>query len=193
LAYLNIYDKKISEYELWLKDYIELLENLEIIIFQKDNSDKIEEKIVSIGFSSLFMGSVSSVVGLFGIATGGLGGIALFATGWAISKTFNNKIFGKERSIESLTPSEKTLLIKKDILRKKVKSKYLRTKLRKEKIYFSFYTTLKREITSLYEDIKLNNSDNLSYKYKTKYSMLKKKYLININKFQQIYTHKKGN
>lgn len=191
MSYLKIYDKKISEYELWLKSHMQLLDDLEKTILQNDNLDKVQEKIISIGFASLFVSIASGIVGLFGVvAVGFVGGVVLFIIGWTISQIFNRKIFGRQRKIENISESEKDLLNRNDILKKELKAKSLRVRLKKEKVYFSYYTSLKHEVVSLNDAMRLNNSDNLAYKYRIKYSMLKKSYIININKFEQIYAHK---
>lgn len=192
MSYLNLYNQKITDYEVWLKTHMQLLDDLEKVILQNDSLDKFQEKIISIGFASLFVSIASGIVGLFGIvAVGFLGGVVLFIIGWVISQLFNRKIFGKQRNIDSINESEKELLSKNNNLKIELKAKSLRVRLKKEKVYFSYYSNLKNEIESLYNAVRLNNSDNLAYKYRIKYSMLKKKYIISINKFEHIYAHKR--
>ena len=119
---ISLINKLLSQYKLWTLKLHNVSVNIENNILQKDESDKIEEKIMSIGIASIFVWIATGVVGLFGVATGGfIIGVVLFGIGWFLSKLVNKVVFGTPRKIEDISDSEKILLS----TIKKVESKHI--------------------------------------------------------------------
>jgi hypothetical protein len=71
MSQIQILDRLIRQYKLWTIKLKNASTNIENSILQIDAGDKIEEKIMSIGLSSIFVYVVSSVIAFFGISTGG--------------------------------------------------------------------------------------------------------------------------
>jgi len=112
MSKISLLDKLLSQYKLWTIKLRNASQNIENNILQNDSSSKLEEKVISIGISSILVYIGTAVVGLFGVATGGAGVIILFVIGWLLSKLINKKVFGSERKIENIRDDEKSLLSK---------------------------------------------------------------------------------
>ena len=167
-------------------------QNIENNILQKDSSDKFEEKIVSIGFSMILMFIGSSIIGLFGVATGFIGGVILFIIGWFLSKLINKKVFGSERKIEDIKDDEKILLLKM----KEIQTKHfqIRDGMNNKEVFVCFtnYPNLRREFDEFLNLLTTYNSSNLALKYRFKHSVVSSKYKLEVDKFNEIYANKKG-
>lgn len=191
MSYIKLYDKKLNEYKLWLHDLHNLLLAVEENILQNDNSDKIEEKLVSIGISSVFVSIGSGLASLFGIVAIGLsGGLVLFIIGWILSKGVNKKVFGNERKLDNINEDEKKLLSGKNYvityfrpIEKKIKIKKLR-----KQVAFTNYIDIKDTLTHFLIYLKEYDSSNLAIKYQRRHSNTIKKYILSINQFDKIYT-----
>ena len=107
MSKILILGKLLAQYKIWTLKLRNASQNIENNILQKDSSSKIEEKIISIGISSILVYIGTAIVGLFGVATGGVGIIVLFIIGWLLSNLINKKIFGSERKIENINDDEK--------------------------------------------------------------------------------------
>jgi len=165
-------------------------QNIENNILQKDSSSKLEEKIISIGISSLLVYIGSAIVGLFGVATGGVGIIILFAIGWLLSKLINKKIFGSERKIENIREDEKLLLGKLKELEQTHKN--IRDNINNNNIVVNFtnYANLKKEFNEIVNLLKTYDATHLAYKYRYKYLEVSSKYREQVSIFDEIYAHK---
>lgn len=191
---IYLLDKILTAYYSWLLKTPKLFASIEETILQNDSRDAWEEKIISVGLSTVFMSLVSSVAGAVGLATGGfLGGVALFGVGLFLSKGINKKIFGKPRSIESLNEQEKSIFLQKAEIEKDFKSITLRVKFRKEKVNFTKYPELKEQLSGLLIALKANDATSLAYKYRKRYQMAIKKYTLHLRHFDVIYANKYQN
>lgn len=192
---INKLNQLIEDYHVWLKKYNFQLDLIEETILQKDNRDKIEEKIVSIGISSIFVSIVVGFLSLIGVtAFAGFGGtVVLFIIGWFLSKGLNRKIFGTERKVESLNDEETQLIEIKNQVQKHLKPITLRARLKKEKVNFTKYPELKNIFNDLNVQMKSYNADKLALKYRNRHSNLIKKQILLIHDFEKIYTGKGKN
>lgn len=188
---IDLINKLLSQYKLWtikLKSASKAIENN---ILQKDDSDPMEQKIMSIGISMLFVWIVTSIIGLFGGSTGGFFiGLVLFGIGWLLSKLINKTIFGTPRKIEDISDGEKQLL--NNI--KQIESKHIsiRDRINKNSIVVNFtnYVELKNEFENMLATLENFNTIHLAVKYKLKYKYVVTKYKVEVDKFHKIYAHK---
>lgn len=189
---INKLNQLVEDYHIWLKKYNIQLDLIEETILQKDNSDKIEEKIVSIGISSIFVSIVVGFLSLIGVTVFvGFGGtVVLFIIGWFLSKGLNRKIFGTERKVESLNDEETQLIEIKNEVQKHIKPITLRARLKKEKVNFTKYPELKKIFTDLNTQMQSYNASKLALKYRNRHSNLIKKQILLIHDFEKIYTGK---
>jgi len=192
MSKILLLDKLLSQYKLWTVKLKNASLNIENNILQKDSSSKLEEKIISLGISSILVYIGSSIVGLFGVATGGFGAIVLFIIGWLLSKFINKKIFGDERSIESIRDDEKLLL--NTLVEIDNRHKGIRDTMNSanNSINFTNYPTLKRELNTLVNLLTTYDSSSLALKYKYKHLYVTNKYKAEVSRFDEIYAHKKG-
>ena len=111
MSKFTMLDKILAALVSWTKEHHKITTKIEDNILQRDSSSKFEEKLISIGLSSLLVYIATGIAGLFGIVTSGFFiGLVLFPIGWAISKLINKKVFGDERKIEDTSEDEQTLL-----------------------------------------------------------------------------------
>ena len=192
MSKITILDKLLSQYKLWTIKLRNASQNIENNILQKDSSSKLEEKIISIGISSILVYIGSTVVGLFGIATGGIGIIILFIIGWLLSKLVNKKIFGSERNIEDVRDDEKLLLSKLKELEETHKN--IRDEINSKSMIVNFtnYPNLKREFNELINLLITYDASHLALKYQHKHSYVTNKYKTEVAKFNGIYAHRIG-
>ncbi len=192
MSYLNIYDSKLDEYYLWVKKQEIILTVVEDNILQKDSSDAIQEKLLSIGFSSILVSIGTGIMSIFGLAFLAVGGgVVLFIIGLFLSKGINNKVFGKEREIEDISEEEKILLDYKNNLQnffRPIKKKLTIKKLRHQ-VAFTNYLDIKNNITSFSEELQKFTPDNLAMKYRYRYNKSIQDYIIHASKFDKIYTN----
>ena len=192
MSKINLLDKLLSQYKLWTIKLRNASQNIENNILQKDSSSKVEEKIISIGISSILVYIGTTIIGLFGIATGGIGVIIFFIIGWMLSKLVNKKVFGSERNIESIRDDEKSLLSrlnKIEDMHKKIRDEINDNNMI---VNFTNYPNLKREFNELVNLLVTYNASSLALKYRYKYSYVINKYKVEVSKFNEIYAHKKG-
>lgn len=182
----------VDAYYDWLKKYNNHLEFIEETILQKDNSDKIEEKVVSIIISAVFVSICVSVLTFFGFhsLSGFIGSVILFIIGWFLSKGINKKIFGSERKLENLSVEEKQIIDSSNDLKKHFKPITLRVRLKKEKVYFSNYVEIKKKIEDLHSKMNMYSGSKLAYKYRYRYGKDIKKQILLQHDFENIYTGK---
>jgi len=192
MSKINLLDKLLSQYKLWTIKLRNASQNIENNILQKDSSSKLEEKIISIGISSILVYIGTAVVGLFGIATGGVGIIILFAIGWLLSKLINKKVFGSERDIENIRDDEKSLLNRLKELEETHKK--IRDNINDKSILVNFtnYPNLKREFNELLNLLVAYDASSLALKYRYKHSYVTNKYKTEVSKFNEIYAHRLG-
>jgi hypothetical protein len=192
MSKIKLLDSLYSEYKIWTLKLNNVSKNIENNILQKDSSNKLEEKVVSIGISSVIMYIGVGIIGLFGIATGGVGAIVLFAIGWLLSKFINKKIFGSERNVEKIRDDEKFLLEKLEGL--KHTHIQIRDRMNQDKnnvfVHFTNYPTLKREFNSVLNLLTTYDRSGLALKYRYKHSYVTNKYKVAISKFDVMYAHK---
>lgn len=186
MSKITLLDSLLSQYKIWTLSLTNASKGIENNILQKDSSSKIEEKVISIGISSILVYIGSAVVGLFGIATGGIGVIVLFVIGWLLSKLINKKIFGSERKIEDIRDDEKTLLDKLHKL--EARHQEIRDGINSKSIIVNFtnYPNLKREFNEFIN----YDASGLALKYRYKHSYVTNKYKVQISKFDEIYANK---
>ncbi len=186
---LNLINKLLFQYKLWTLKLRSARVSIENNILQTDDSNLFEEKVASIVMSSLFVWIVTGIVGLFGVATGGLG-ILLFAIGWILSKLLNKLLFGTPRKVENLSDSEKNLFS----TLKEIESRHIsiRNSMNNNTIQvnFSNYVSLKKEFEKIIFELNTFNTKHLAIKYKMKHKYVVSKYKIEVNKFHKIYAHK---
>lgn len=192
MSRILILDKLLSKYKLWTLKLRNASQNIENNILQKDSSSQLEEKIASIGISSIIVYIGSAIVGLFGVATGGAGVVILFIIGWLLSKFINKKIFGSERKIENIKDDEKFLLERL----KKIETVHqeIRDKINDKSMLVNFinYPSLKREFNELVHLLTSYDTSHLALKYRYKHSYVVNKYKLQVDKFDEIYANKKG-
>lgn len=190
MSKIILLDSLLSKYKIWTLSLANASKGIENNILQKDSSSKIEEKVISIGISSILVYIGSAVVGLFGIATGGIGVIVLFVIGWLLSKLINKKIFGSERKVEDIRDDEKALLDK--LYRLEEIHKNIRNEINKKSflVHFTNYPNLKREFNELVNLLINYDASSLALKYKYKHSYVTNKYKVQISKFDEIYANK---
>lgn len=192
MSKIQLLDELLSQYKLWTLKLRNASQCIEDNILQKDSSAKLEEKIMSIGISSLLVYTGTSIVALFGIATDSIGVVALFIVGWLLSRFINKKVFGSERKIENIRDDEKILLDKlKEI---EIKHKKIRDEMNSKTIIVNFtdYPNLRREFNEFVNLLLTYNSSALALKYRYKHSLVSDKYKLQVSKFDEIYAHKQG-
>lgn len=192
MSKISLLDKLLSQYKLWTVKLRNASQNIENNILQNDSSSKIEEKVISIGISSILVYIGTAVVGLFGVATGGVGVIILFVIGWLLSKLINKKVFGSERKIENIRDDEKSLLSKLSELEETHKK--IRDEINNKGVVVNFtnYPNLKRELNELVNLLTTYDTSNLALKYRYKHSYVTNKYKVEVSKFDEIYAHRMG-
>lgn len=192
MSKITLLDKLLSQYKLWTIKLRNASQNIENNILQKDSSNKLEEKIISIGISSILVYMGTAVIGLFGVATGGIGVILLFIIGWLLSRYVNKKIFGSERNIENIRDDEKLVLSKLKELEETHKK--IRDEINTKRVVVNFtnYPNLKREFNVLINLLVTYDTSSLALKYRYKHSYVTNKYKIEVSKFDEIYAHKIG-
>jgi len=192
MSKIIILDKLLFQYKLWVIKLKNASQNIENNILQKDSNDKLEEKVISVGISLIIVYVGSAVVGLFGIATGGVWVIVLFIIGWLLSRLINKKIFGSERKIESIRDDEKLLLNK--LAEVENTHKKIRDDINNKDrvVNFTNYPNLKRELNGLVNLLTTYDASSLALKYKYKHSYVTNKYKVEVSKFDEIYAHKIG-
>ncbi len=188
---IDLINKLLSQYKLWTLKLKSAGKAVENNILQNDDSDPLEQKIMSIGIASIFVWIVTSIVGLFGVATGGfIIGVILFGIGWMLSKLINKTVFGTPRKIEDISDGEKALL---DSI-KQIESTHIaiREKIKNNSVVVNFtdYTKLKKEFEEMLEELNSFNTIHLALKYKLKHKYVVTKYKVEVDKFHKIYAHK---
>jgi hypothetical protein len=190
MSKINLLSKLLTQYKLWNLTLQNATNAIENNILQNDVSDKVVEKIVSIGISTIFVYLLSGLIGLFGIATGGAGWLAFFVLGFVLSKLANKKIFGNPRTFESISEEEKILLntlynlnaIHKNIAHH-INSNHI-------KCHFTNYAGLKRGFDDAVRKLDLYDTKPLALKYRAKYPFVLGKYKAEVSKFHSIYANK---
>ena len=192
MSKIHILDTLLSQYKLWTIKLKNASKNIENNILQRDSSNKIEEKIVSIGLSSLLVYLGSAVVGMFGIATGGIGIVVLFVIGWLLSRFINKKIFGTEREVASLRDDEKIIFTRLQEIQDRHKT--IRDAINSKTciVNFTNYVVLKKEFHNLVLQLRNYDTSNLALKYRYKHLYVTNKYKIEVSRFDEIYAHKVG-
>lgn len=180
----------LSQYKVWTLKLTNASKGIENNILQKDPSNKLEEKIVSIGLSSVLVYIGSAVVGLFGIATGGVSIVVLFIIGWLLSKLLNKKIFGSERKLENIRDDERMLLDKLQVLEETHKT--IRKKMNDKSGFINFtnYVKLRREFNVAVNLLINYDTSSLALKYRYKHSYVTNKYKVEVSRFNEIYANK---
>ncbi|MBE0508195.1 MAG: hypothetical protein IBX50_16010 [Marinospirillum sp.] len=186
MAYLLAYQKLHQDDARQQKKLVSLLESLNQNLLQSDTSDQVEEKLVSLGGSFIVMMGISTVMGLFGIATGGLGWVVLFLMGFVVSKSLGRYWFGKPREKASLTPVEHQLLHQSDQLLKTCKQRLMRTKVKKEPFACSYYPNRMEELEAFGRELQGFSANHLAYKYRFRQNSLKKDWLVACQQLKKI-------
>lgn len=193
MSKIALLDRLLKDYKKWTLKLKSASQNIEDNILQKDSSSKLEEKIVSIFISSMLVYFATGVVGLFGISVAGVCGLAVFAIGWLLSRLINKKVFGSERAVDSLKDDEKLLLEKLKQLYERHEEIRSRLNDKTMPVFFTNYSSLKREFNETIEKLLTYNTSSMALKYQSKHIYLVKKYQNEIDKFHKIYANKKGN
>lgn len=193
MSKILLLDKVFNSLKEWTVSHHKITVDIENNILQRDNAGKFEEKIVSIGLSSLLVYIATAIAGLFGIATGGiLISIVLFPIGWAISKLINKKLFGDERKIEDTSEEEQTLLKKLQNIDQEYKSMGLQIRFKKIAVGFTEYSKHRSQLKEITEKLLVYDASILALKYRLKHKLITKKYIKVLNQFDTVYAHKKG-
>jgi hypothetical protein len=190
MSKIVLLDSLLSQYKVWTLKLTNASKGIENNILQKDPSNKLEEKIVSIGLSSILVYIGSAVVALFGIATGGIGIVVLFIIGWLLSKLLNKKIFGSERKLENIRDDEQMLLDKLQVLEETHKT--IRKKMNDKNGFVNFtnYAKLRREFNEAVNLLINYDTSSLALKYRYKHSYVTNKYKVEVSRFNEIYANK---
>lgn len=189
MAYLLAYQKLHRDDSRQQEKLVRLLASLDQNLLQNDTSDQVEEKLMSLGGSFIVMMGVSSLIGLFGIATDGLGLVVLFLMGFVVTKLLGRYWFGKPREKGSLTAAEQQLLYQRDQLLKTCKQRLMRTKVKKEPFACSHYLTRIQELEAFGHDLQNFSADHLAYKYRFRQNSLKKDWMIACQQLKKILAH----
>jgi len=188
---IDLINKLLSQYKLWTIKLCSAGVNIENNILQKDESDPIEQKVLSIGIASLFVWIGTGLIGLFGVATGGfILGIVLFIIGWILSRVINKVIFGSPRKLENISSSEKELLnTLKEIENRHI---LIRDNINNKLTIVNFkdYILLRQEFENALNELNNFNAIHLALKYKLKHKYVTSKYKIEVKKFHKIYANK---
>ncbi|PKI12715.1 hypothetical protein [Colwellia sp. 12G3] len=172
MTYFIRYEKALSDYRQWINDLTDQLNNVENTILQKDKSDLVVEKLVSITIASVFVSIGSAILALIGLAAVGLiGGILLFIVGWLLSRGVNKKAFGSERTMEGLSEQERRLLSEKELLIEKFRpiAKKINIESLRKDVAFTRYNDLHNMLLAFSQLLMANKSDDLAYKYRYRY------------------------
>jgi hypothetical protein len=192
VSHIHLLDKTLDSYKSWLSNLESILVEIEENILQKDDTDKVEEKLVSIGISTVFVYIGSGIATLVGIGAAGIvGGIILFGIGWFLSQGINRKVFGKIRSRDSISSEESSLLNESEEILKYFKPITLQLKFKKKSVNFDNYLDLKQKFKDMELKISNYNASKLALKYRYRHSKIVKKYIILSHKFDEIYANKK--
>ena len=188
MSKILLLDKLFSSLREWIETHHKISEDIENNILQKDNSNIFEEKIVSIGLSSLLVYIGTAIAGLFGIATGGfLVALVLFPIGWIISRLINKKLFGSERKIEDISDDEQSLLKKLQNIDQEYKTMGLQIRFKKILVGFTEYGKYKRKLKYIANELMLYDASKLAIKYRVKHKLITKKYTKIANQFDAVY------
>jgi hypothetical protein len=193
MAYLTLYNQKINEYSQWINALESHLNTVEENILQKDKTDFVVEKIVSVAFSYFSVTAGTSIVALFGIATGGIGFVLLIGFGWLVSNVFNRKVFGTEKQIKDLNNESECLLDEKQVmlnLFKPIKTKLKLNKYKKE-VAFTQYKELLTKLERFKKVLQDYNAKQLAYKYRNRHGKAIKQNILLIHHFDNVYCSKK--
>ena len=168
MASLIKIDKLLKDYKLWTIKLNSNVKNIRNTILQNDKSDALEEKILSIGITSIFMWIVGGIIGLF-IVVNIVASIVLFGIGLLLSKFVNKKVFGTPRKIEDISDTEKEMLDSLDKITNIHKS--IRDEINRGDriIYFKDYSILKKKFNDIVANLTFYNRSHLAIKYRTKY------------------------
>lgn len=189
MAYLLAYERLHEDNARQQKKLESLLESVEQNLLQNDSRDQVEEKLMSLGGSFVVMMGVSTLIGLFGIATGGLGFVVLFFLGFGVSKSLGRYWFGKPREKENLKPVEQELLKQRDELLKTCKQRMILTKVKKESFACSYYPQRLEELDGFTRELQGFSTDHLAYKYRFRQNELKKDWLVASQQLKKILAH----
>lgn len=189
MAYLSAYERLHQEDACQQKKLVSLLESLEQNLLQNDTSDQVEEKLMSLGGSFIVMMGVSTLIGSFGVATGGFGFMVLFFLGFVVSKGLGRYWFGKPREKASLNPVEYQLLSQRDELLKTCKQRMLLTKVKKEPFACSYYPQRLEELDAFRRELQGFSTVHLAYKYRFRQNELEKDWLVACRQLKKILAH----
>jgi hypothetical protein len=192
MSKIHLLDNLLKQYKQWTLNLKNASDDIENNLLQKDSSNKIEEKLASIGISMVFVYIVTAIIGLFGVAIGGVWSVVFFVIGWVLSKLINKKIFGSERKIEDLKDDERELLNKlEQVIQTHVD---IRSKINDKSIIVNFtkYPKLKSEFEAVVNALSTLNTSSLALKYRYKYPLVVKKYQAQVRRFDEIYANKRG-
>ena len=193
MSKILLLDKVFNALREWTVSHHKITVDIENNILQRDNADKFEEKIVSIGLSSFLVYIATAIAGLFGIATGGiLIAIVLFPIGWAISKLINKKIFGSERKIENTTNEEQSLLKIIKNIDEEYKIMGLQIRFKKIIVNFTDYKIHRESLKNIAQSLSTYDSSTLAIKYRLKHKLIATKYNKLTDQFDTAYANKKG-
>jgi hypothetical protein len=189
---LSLLNTLLKDYKLWTIKLTSSSNSIKNNILQTDQTGAMEQKIMSIGISMGFVYLCTSIVGLFGVYTGGfLAGVILFAIGWFLSKIINIKLFGTPRKEEDLKDDEKALFAQLQTIQNRHIS--IRDNMKKNSItvHFTEYPILKKEFTETLFMLENYNTKHLAFKYRASHKIVVSQYNQRIKKFHLIYAHKK--
>jgi hypothetical protein len=192
MSKIKLLDQLLTKYKIWTLKLKGVVEDVENNILQKDSSNKLQEKLVSIATSSILVFLVTSVIGLFGVALGGAWMVVFFVIGWLLSRFINKIVFGSERKVEDLKDHEVQLL---ELLKSVQKShESIRNNINNKTLVVNFtnYVELKKEFGKAVEALVDFDVSKLALKYRYKHPLIVKKYKVQVNRFEEIYANKKG-
>jgi hypothetical protein len=161
-------DEKKKLTKLYADEGMKFCKKVEDTILQNDKSAFIEEKIASIGMAAIFMWIVGFFITMTGI------GIILFIIGLLLSKLINNKVYGKERKIENISPEEKSLIDRLAKHSSELKGLKMKVGIKSQykAVLLTDFGEKRKKMTTLFSHVNSLDTKHLTLKYRANYRSL---------------------
>jgi len=163
---------------------------IEDILLQRGAEIGVEEKVVSIGFALIITLTISSLLGMFGVA-GFAVSLVLFALGFVISRVFAKKVYGKPRKDSDLSPSERKLLIQATKARDQLGLLQAQINQQSELIIFGRYQQKLKPLRLLSEELMAHDKSNLAWRYQKHFSRMQLAYQKHLSALTDCYAPQK--
>ena len=187
---LDIINKLLKEYQIWTIKLKHSTKKIQDTVLQQDTTDALEEKIISIGISSVVVYIVTGVIGLFTAINNIVASIVFFGIGWVLSKFINKKIFGTPRKKEDLSENEINLFALLNQISKTHTKISKQIKEQQQTMNFTNYPILRKQFKDIIQGFNMFDRSVLALKYRAQFMVVTYKYKQQIKKFDEIYAHK---